>query len=191
MKNRVSACFVSILLIVTFGVLAGCEYTADYVPSSPSPSLLPISDSNRMLSPDASNYLQVSPGPDADRFFFPEPFDTYESSETKNSQSSQLEEAKTIFTAAKSIAEVQDAAVVVTDDKKCFVALQLRVGTTIDHEIQNKIIAAKAKETQIRITSDRKIYEKIKVLEYQKQIGKSVSFDELEAYWDKMQIASN
>lgn len=176
----------AIALCLAFVLFTGCIDRSGNVVLSPSPTVSPSTADLAPVSPSLTPLLQEAPEIDSNTI--PEPMDN--DNAAQNSQSAQLEEARTLSAAAENILGIEEAAVVVTDDKKCIVALKLKTGTALDSNIQNEIATVANKDTQYRITADKTIFEKIKTLEQGMETGKSVTFDEVKDAWDKIQIAS-
>lgn len=107
----------------------------------------------------------------------------------QNAQSAQLEQAQTLAWAAERLAGVSDAAAVVTDDGRCLVALKLSPNAKLNTSLRKKIAVSMARGYLLRITDDRVAFEKIAALQKSMATGKSVSYDEIKAEWDKIQIA--
>lgn len=105
---------------------------------------------------------------------------------TGNAQSPMIEEAVKISVAAKKIEGVEQVAAIVTEDQECVVALKIKPKTALDDSMKNQIMAAAGGDTKVKITADEAVFEQISKLEKELQSGKSISFEEVKAVWQKI-----
>lgn len=174
----------ALILCVVLLVLTACANGGTSNSPSPeaSPTAEPLPAVTVTVSPEITPSGENAPGAVTEAT--PAPLES--SGTTTNKQSPLVEEAVTITAVAEKIKGIEDAAAVVTDDKKCVVALKLKPDAALDESIRNQIKAAASEGTDVRVTADAALYDQITKLEKEVQNGKTISFEEVKAAWEKI-----